>query len=225
MKIRNSGFTMIEMMLAMTFVAFLMLTIALTTISLGNTYMKGITMTQVNEAGRTIADDLQKTVTSAPSQVDFSYSDSAYCFGNYSYVWNKGGDIVMTSDGRWPSSLIKYERPGSELDGEPVRLAKVIDPDMSYCADENTGNITEIDAVELVPEGDRNLAIQQFSAERLASSATQTMYRVMFVLSTNNQEALMSNDMSCRPPADVSNEVNYCAVSSFDFLVRAGGGR
>lgn len=222
---KADGFTLIEMMLAMAFVAFLMITIALTTIHIGNTYSKGLTLSQVNEAGRTISADMQRTITQAPVKDTIQTGQAglkAVCFGNYSYIWNEGEAIATTPQ---PTNLVLYNMPGSPLHNQPVRLAKVPDPTASYCASGASRRVSNPSAVELLPAGDRNLAIHSLDVEQLTTAATQTLYEVAFVLGTNTQAALTTNNLSCKPPSDMQSDINYCSVNRFDFLVRAGGGR
>lgn len=54
-QVKSRGFTIIELMLSMTFLAMLMLVIALTTIQISNIYNKGVTLREVNQAGRSVS--------------------------------------------------------------------------------------------------------------------------------------------------------------------------
>ncbi|MEO7904731.1 MAG: hypothetical protein ABIR91_02990, partial [Candidatus Saccharimonadales bacterium] len=100
----NKGFTIIELMLAMSFVAFLMLAIAMTTIQISNIYTRGITLREVNQAGRVVIDDLQRTVgSSARFDVATKYNTQAnggrLCLGSFTYVWNNGSAITSGGSG------------------------------------------------------------------------------------------------------------------------------
>lgn len=227
---------MIEMLLSMTFVAFLMITIALTTISMTKTYQRGIILTQVNSAGREIISDLQRTIAQAPiqhNQQDATHVANAICFGNYSYVWNTGAKLAVNSP-----SLVKYT--GVQGTASPyVRLAKVNDPSKSLC---DSGNpVTQVprdQSTELLPSDSSSgtsyggIAIQgQVDAKQLIAvqDSTQALYRVTFILGTNDQSALDKANAnkfaaapSCKPPTDT--DLSYCAVNKFQFLIRAGGG-
>lgn len=88
------GFTLIELMLAMTFVSALLLAIAMTVIQISNVYTRGLTLKEVNQAGRTISTELKRGISqSAP----FAVPGPKYvvqpwggrlCVGQYSYIWN-----------------------------------------------------------------------------------------------------------------------------------------
>lgn len=213
---------MIEMMLSMAFVAFLMLTIALTTISMGQTYEKGLTLNSVNEAGRTITSDMQATIQQAPALAITPRITANYgfiCFGNFTYAYNTG------------AALYNYEKNGSgsplkyadgPLAGQPVRLAKIPDAGGSYCA----GSKLIMGATELLPSSDRNLAIQSIQPPTVLNpthNSLQTLYQMSFKLGTNDQSAL--NASGCLPPTDANSNSDYCAVNSFQFIVRTGGGK
>lgn len=224
---KSDGFTMIEMMLAMAFVAFLMVAIALTTIFVSQTYQRGITLGQVNEAGRTIMTDMQQSIGQArvgqlskwPTAFNSRVDVGAVCLGGVSYVWNSGKKLAA-------SGAVTYD--GGDRNGQPVRLAKVNDPNRAVC----TEGVTSIDtdqSVELLGGADRNLAIQLLDVRQLQATSNQSLYGVEFIIGTNDRAALANNgtiaDVGCRPPSEASSNLNYCAVNRFSFLVRAGGGK
>lgn len=237
---------MIEMMLSMLFVAFLMITIALTTISMSQTYQRGIILTQVNSAGRAVITDMQRTVSQSPintTQLVVPSTPNAICFGNFSYVWNNGSNIASGIN------LIKYTGNANGLAaGQVVRLAKVSDPSENMCPTSGVtpSIVATTRATELLPTnsgstGYGGIAIQAVSvggsvqgitATQLSTSATQALYRVTFIIGTNDQTALNKTASnfatlpSCQPPDSSSGggNLDYCAVNRFSFLIRVGGG-
>lgn len=235
---------MIEMLLSMTFVAFLMITIALTTISMTRTYQRGVILSQVNGAGRSIMSDMQRTVSQAPiqhNQTEVMHTSHAICYGNFSYVWNTGAAIYNSDSGPFsPTSLLHYSGTGP-LNGKVVRLAKVNDPSRAMCNGGGLGggilSVPAAQATELLPSDSSSgtsyggIAIQNtITAEQIASDSTQALYKVSFILGTNNQSALDKAHLdkfaaapSCKPPTGA--DLSYCAVNKFDFLIRAGGGQ
>ena len=56
------GFTIIELMLAMTFVSFLLMAIAMVTVQVGKTYNRGLTLKTVNQSGRDITDSIRSDI-------------------------------------------------------------------------------------------------------------------------------------------------------------------
>lgn len=229
--VKSSGFTLVELMLAMTFISVLLVAIAMTTIQISNIYNKGITLREVNQAGRSLSVDLQRSIAASTPfdvtpQVDDSpdTADSKYvvrdgggrlCLGGYTYAWNFGSALVGGQGA--PAVLNEFE------DGQPVRFVKVADPQGELCVDPEA-SIARPDAVDLISSGDRNLAIHEFSITKTAEDAgiSQALYAISMTIGTNDQAQLTTNDASCRPPADEVGAEEYCAVNQFDIIARAG---
>lgn len=229
---KQNGFTLIELMLAMTFIAILLVAIAMTTIQISNIYSKGITLREVNQAGRTITDDLQRSIGSATPfdvtpKVDASPATAAshyvvrdgggrLCLGDYSYVWNYGK--ALTGGAGAPAIFNKYAD-----DGTPVRFAKVADASGALCATPTT-DITRANAVEMLTSGDRDLVMHSFSITRTADDPTtsQAIYSMTMLIGTNDRDQLTANDASCKPPSEGVGDETYCSVNQFDIIARAG---
>lgn len=221
------GFTLIELMLAMTFIAVLLVAIAITTIQISAIYNKGITLREVNQAGRAVSDELQRSIAStvpfdvtpkvddAPETATSKYvkrdGGGRLCLGRYTYAWNYGRAITAGSD------YNKYNT------GEAVRFAKVNDPSGSLCANP-TLSINRADATEMLTSGDRDLVVHAMTVDDGATDATtgQAIYAISVVIGTNDSEQLTTNDRSCQPPSDGAGKENYCSVNQFDIIARAG---
>lgn len=227
---RQQGFTIVELLIAMTFVTMLLLAIALTVIQIANIYNKGLTMRAVDQSGRSLSQDIRQTLAaSQPFNVDTAFRLQQYpesdqnspdggrlCTGSYSYVWNFGKSINKP--------INKYSAGEDE-----IRFAKVRDNGGQYCANP-TKPIIAADATELLSAGDRDLAIQSFSITKLVDDPAigQALYRIVMELGTNNQDTLQRSqildtlDTSCKPPSEDSALQEYCAVNQFDFTAQAG---
>lgn len=223
----SRGFTIIELLLAMTFISILLIVIAVTVIQIGNIYNKGLTMKAVDQAGRNISTDMRQTLSqSQPFNIDTAFHlqrnagssmDDAdggrLCLGTYSYVWNFGKSL---SD---PINTYNTD------DGE-IRFARVRDSGGQLCANPNS-LVPRADATELLSEGNRDLAVQNFTITRVADDATvgQALYKVTLVIGTNNRDAiepLSTIDTRCKPPSDDLSLEEFCAVNRFDFTAQAG---
>lgn len=226
----TKGFTMIELMLAMAFIGMLLIVIASTSMFMMRAYTKGATIREVNQAGRTIIDDIQRTVSaSSPvkvSPVRESLSDSAdskyvekkdlggrLCLGNYSYVWNYGAALAVGD--------IYNQYSDSSSD---IRFAKVRDIGGNLCIDME-GQIEESQATELLASGDRDLVIHSIKVEEGSRQdvARQAMYSIRMIIGTNSMDQIDSSS-TCKPPSDDtgSGSDDFCAVNHFDIIVRAG---
>jgi type II secretory pathway pseudopilin PulG len=222
----EKGFTLIELVLAMSFISMLLIAIAMTTIQLTNIYTHGITLREVNQAGRSIADELQRNIaSSSPFDVtprDATHPDSKYviqadggrlCLGRYSYIWNYGENIAAGS----ANISNRYDN------NEVIRFAKVPDAGGNLCKNPETSPI-KTGAVDLLTTGDRDLAIHKFSIARTSNDTLtgQALYALSFTIGTNDQQQLTTNDASCKPPAEGVGDEAYCSVNQFDIVARAG---
>ena len=222
----KSGFTIVELMLAMSFVAGLLLAIAMTVIQIGNIYNRGITFKNVNQVGSSIAKELQNSINvSSPFNVSGTnnrFINSSYggrlCTGRYSFIWNYGKNLKIAS------TLNKYS------DGTNINFTKISDPNYSYCINPSSA-VNKTFAVELLDVGQFDLAIHSFSITSAASATDsltgQKLYSVIFEIGTNDQAALIPgvsgvSDWLCRPPSDSGSDSIYCSVNRFNIVARAG---
>jgi type II secretory pathway pseudopilin PulG len=155
----RKGFTIVELLLAMSFVAVLMVTIAFLVIRITAIYQKGLTVRSINQVGRNLISDFTRAVSDSP-MVTFNaiYADGnpttslaavpprrydfvenrvgglqyqgAFCTGRYSYIWNTGDAINETNGpGRWT-----YEyRDGGGVRQIDFRLLRVDDSSRGVC--------------------------------------------------------------------------------------------
>lgn len=221
------GFTLIELMLAMGFVSVLLVAIAMTVIQIGDIYNRGLTLKNVNEAGASLASELQRSIAESYS---FDLSSrfvvqpwgGRLCIGQYSYIWNYGVAIKIND----PARLNNYSNSSNQ-----INFVKVIDSNASYC----TSPAKPIDyngAIELVNVGDHNLAIHNFSINTTSSAGDsktgQRLYNVSFLIGTNDQAALNGNlgATRCLIPNEVISgktpDPSYCFVNQFDIVARSG---
>lgn len=223
---RNQGFTLVELMIAMAFVSMLLLAIAFVVLRISGIYNKGITIKAVNQAGRTIVEDMKRTIAeSDPVSINVALLQSGrLCTGTYSYIWNIGDNGTASAN--------KYRNDGATVSTKKIRLVKARDNGGQYC---NTqGGLPDIiaaDATELLTSGDTssnnfidtNLTIQQFAISSLTTnlSSGSALYKVSILLSNADQDVIDSMG-NCKPPKDSPGSSDYCAVNEFNFTVRPG---
>jgi prepilin-type N-terminal cleavage/methylation domain-containing protein len=227
----NKGFTLIELMLSMTFISALLLAIALTTIQISTIYTKGITLREVNQGARALSDELQRNIASSvPFDVTPKIDDSPttatskyvvrdgggrLCLGRYTYVWNYGKALAGGAGA--PAIFNKYN------DGTEVRFAKVADSGGVLCADP-TLVVQKTAANDLLSSGDRDLVLHSFKITKTASDDEigQALYTISMIIGTNDRAQLTTNDASCKPPSEGVGDESYCSVNQFDIIARAG---
>jgi type II secretory pathway pseudopilin PulG len=226
---KRNGFTLIELMLAMSFVSMLLIAIALTVIQIGNIYNQGLTLKEVNQAGRSITSELQRSIAvSSPFNIN-SGIGSRYivqdwggrlCIGQYSYIWNYGSSIKTNDDAR----LNIYSNSSDK-----IRFVKAVDPNASYCT-ESSKKIDHTTATELLSVSEHDLAIHSFTVSTSSSASDsktgQQLYDIEFFIGTNDQNALTTNSdtgaVMCKPPNQPGADPAYCSVNQFNIVARAG---
>ncbi len=231
----QAGFTLIELMLAMTFIAVLLLGIAMTIIQIGSIYNKGLTYKEVNVIGRDVSDDLRRNIMAAGSlAIATDYMENpAYggrlCLGSYSYVWNyEKARASQTQPAN--TQLVTY----TDNAAVPVRLVKVSDPGKAYCEKDMNGVLRQrnilagAQAQELVKAGDRDLGLHSLTI-RTDSAAVdminnQQLYTLSFVIGTGKITAMDTTQTGCLPPGQPGADSLYCTVQPFSLVIRAGNG-
>ena len=195
---KQSGFTIIELTLAMAFVSVLLVAIALTVIQICGIYNRGVTLKEVNQAGRSISTDLQNSITATtPFSVDPQVGDvylnpsteyakssivsqewgGSLCLGQFSYIWNNGKSISDAINSGDYAKLNKYSGvtySGTVSDGDIIRFIKIYDPNADYCVKNSQDNIplvTKTKSTELLNVGQNNLVIHKFAITTADSDA------------------------------------------------------
>lgn len=226
---KQQGFTIIELMLAMSFVAALLLAVALTILQIGTIYNKGLTLKEVNQTGRSISDDLTRNIgASTAFSVNTNYVSipnvgGRLCTGQFSYIWNYANALQNNATG-----ITEYATSTT-----PVRFVKVPDAANAYCArngapllypDIRAADVSK--AVELLKTGDRTLSIHQFSLFSPPNGSDpltgQQVYTLSFTIGTGEVAALTSDQTACLPPGSPGSNFSYCAVQQFTLVIRAG---
>jgi len=218
-------------MLAMAFVATLLLAIAMIIVQIGGIYNKGITFTDVNRAGSSIASELQRSINeSTPfnikSGIGSLYIQTDWggrlCTNKYSYIWNYGKALQVPAN--------PNRNAYSDGSDTQIRFVKALDPTNSYCTPATAGKIDKSNAIELLDSGQHDLVIHSFKISSDASAADgstgQQLYSVSFTIGTNDPTALNTNvstgEVTCKLPGDINSNPLYCSVSQFILTARAG---
>lgn len=226
---RSNGFTLIELMLAMTFISVLLLAIAMTIIQIGTIYNKGTILKDINQAGRTISDDVQRTAAEAPAinlTTDYVTNSAGgrLCFGTSSYVWNTAYALENSDP-----NVTKFQTSTT-----PIHLIKVPDLAKIYCAKNSSGAFTykTIRAVdvsasqELLSAGDHSLGLNQFvlpATQTVTDTTTnQSLYNLQYAIGSGTTKAMTANQLSCIPPGQANSDITYCSVQQFSLVLTTG---
>lgn len=230
---KKQGFTLIELMLAMTFLSILLIAIALTILQVVNIYNHGITIKEVNQSGQTLSSDMEQSINSsspfAISGAGSKYISQPYggrlCLGNYSYIWNYG-TVLQPGISPVPTrNMYTGESAMLTTDSNPIKFVKVVDGGGAYCSSPNS-KIDPANSVELLNVSDHDLAIHSLTvtSEQSAvdSKTGERLYNITFVVGTNDSQALTSDGSACKPPSVSGSDVAFCSVQQFNVVASAG---
>lgn len=224
---KSNGFTLIELMLALSFIGVLLITMLLTIIHITNLYSKGLTIKSINQAGRDLGASIRRDATSLSSvatpliQPDVAGAGELgrLCLGSFSYIWSPAAKL---SD----NTAVTY----SDTTDTPIVLARVADAGGSYCRQLADGSyrtdVQRAQSSELLPADQGDYALHSFSLERVPAmglpATGEVLYDIRYTVGTNDQGSIDTVDRSCKPPEDASNNFNFCSVNTFEVMVRAG---
>lgn len=238
---REAGFTLIELMLAMTFISILLLAIALTAIQVGKMYNRGITLRTINSTGRYISDVIRRDflqtdrrlVSGSESSSVITISEGAgegrrssgrFCLGSYSYAWN-----VPPQKEDAPINAAVLVGP----DDKPINFVRVVDEGASLCQavsgryPSKLNDATKI--THLLKQQDDTkqvvLAIHSLDAAPAtwSENSGEGLYKISFVVGTSRLEEINTTNQTCKPPADDQSNTEFCAINKFEMIVRTNG--
>ncbi|RWZ78462.1 MAG: type II secretion system protein [Candidatus Microsaccharimonas sossegonensis] len=237
--VNKKGFTLIELMLAMTFISMLLLTIALTIMQIATIYNKGMITKEVNQSSRTISDELSLAMRSSGTfSLSTKYIQNTWggrlCMGQYSYIWNYGKALAAPDPSRNQYSAAAPSG-NTVISGGVTRyeisLVKVPDAGGSYCVANGSGVYPKIDptnAVELLRTGDHGLVLHNLTVTSVPSASdalsSQQLYTVSYTIGTNDLNALNSDQTLCKGPGVPGSDLNYCVVNQFTIVLRVVNG-
>ena len=119
---RQRGFTLIEVTMAMIFVAFIIFILAAVTVNIIRSYNRGVWLSRINLAGQQLNMDIgEKVRYSTAAMVD--ENNRRLCVGGVSYLWNTEADI--------DKNVANLNRLNN---GQVFSLARIDDSNAEYCS-------------------------------------------------------------------------------------------
>jgi len=199
---RQSGFTIIELLFAMSFLSVLLIIAMMSSLNIMHTYSKGLVLKQVNQSGRAIGTELQRSLKAAQPPLDGSTVPSGrLCLGIYSYVWSVGG-----------------QDPYSYDNGNKVGFAKVSDSTRAMCGP-GRPTVPRNSSIELLSADASSLAIQSASLTGTANYNGYYLYTYTFTIGTDDAELLNDDRDACR----IAGAQQFCALNRFMITASARG--
>ncbi len=137
LKKAQSGFTIIELLIATTVLTVILLMVTVMISNIGNLYYKGITLAQTQDTTRSIADAVSQDIklndkppVSDGSAIVFGTSTNAICIGSVRYTYTLGRQIGTNLSGPDPQvqHVLWRDTIGSGSACTPVNLALATPP-------------------------------------------------------------------------------------------------
>lgn len=190
----QKGFTIIELMIATTVLSTILVLVTIVMVNIGTLYYRGINQARVQDAVRTISDDIIKNVQLSdkspigPISVPGVANTYAYCVGPVRYTYVLGAAIGNKAPG---TSITYYQVLWRDTNPSPGSCPTQIDPTNPASAevDLTKSNLANLDAAnqgkELVTSNSR---LTQFSMATGTSLTTVTV-----------GIAYGDNDLLCNP--------------------------
>lgn len=216
------GFTMTELMLAVSFIAILLLAIAMLIIQMSAIYNKGLTLREANQAGQFISSEIQRTLnqtySNAVAYVELPEAQGGrLCAGGTVYAWNYPG-----ANGGGLQRVNAINQVGTPPSAN-VRFVKFTGSADTYCQAASGWKELPPAASELLSGGNANIAIHSFNLEKstVTEDGTQTIYAVKMIIGTPHV-GLIEEGNSLRCKAGDKKDDEWCAVNEFNFTARSG---
>lgn len=227
MKRSIRGFTLVELNLAMVFVAILVVGVAATTISVTKINQRGIMLKTINQTGREVVDQLRRDIAAARTdQVQFVSPVGGVgrlCLGSVSYVFNTAEALHSS-----PGTLI---RDTTQAGSPAITLVRMDDKDGVWCAQSGgvftKNQVVATDApIELLQTDLLPVAVHEMDVRSLAQTVdgntAQGLIMITLLLGTNEANTIETSG-ACKPPTDHQADFDNCAVREFRTVVRSSG--
>lgn len=216
----QKGFTVIELTLAMAFLSFILIFVVLAVTQLLGVYNKGLTVKSINQAGRSISGEMQRTIRDANANaIDTSrVANGRLCTGSYSYIWSSNNTGVTPAV---PTNNFINRRSVSGAGLVDINFARIYDSAKVICSSPTASVPPSFQphTTELISE-----RLQVRSLQVLKSQPDNPgLFVIRFVITSDDETGIASNvshqgsptdsDFFCRVDDMVTNQ--FCAANLF----------
>lgn len=173
----EAGFTMVEVSMSLVFIAFIILFLTASLMSLFGTYNKGVWLSKVDQAVRQMRLDISDSVRFSGHTVVLSKDGKAYrlCGNGISYLWNTDAQLRRhkKDDGDYGKML-------NHFDGNhniPLKMVRILDLTGSYCKSiiDSSKSIKDIDSSDLKQPKLENPNVQTLLSTGVALQSMQVV--------------------------------------------------
>jgi type II secretory pathway pseudopilin PulG len=204
----ESGFTILELMIATSILTTILLLVTIVMISIGNLYYKGIAQARVQDATRTITDEISQQLQlngQALSAASWSSKhEQAYCIGQVRYTYVLGTEIGKPTPGSSPGPVYQHIL---WRDTNPTPGSCSIDPG-------DTGNVSSVNLALPTPSAGGTEMIgpsSRLTALSITSSTGVSPYRVVVGVASGDDDLLCNPSLagSCTAGTAMTNWSRY----------------
>ncbi|MFS8118691.1 MAG: type II secretion system protein J [Microcoleus sp.] len=198
------GFTLIELLLAMAFVSFMLLFVVGATVQLLRTYNKGLAIKSIDQAGRSITDQLSRDIQLSKI-VTLPVGANRLCTDAAAYVWNTP-----------VNSTNKYVAPDANV---AIQLARSTEPNLCTKVGVLYPALNKVLSAELLAPG--------IGVQALTEQQSSDFKLIQFQLQITTTGSNVPTDIDIPTGQRVCTggvDGQFCATSSFMTTVYAAKG-
>lgn len=212
---KSKGFTIIELMMAMAFLAFILIFVVGTIVQLLRVYNKGVTLKQINQSSRTVIENMNRDIAGSKqvltTRAGGASATNRICTDVASYVWNTRQDIRNNQNDA--SKMPNRYSSGNQL------IGLVRSDDTTLCSTQ--GGVKAVDpstATELLGGGAAVNTLQVGKKNNISK-----LYEVRLGLGTSDPAGYVTipgpdeTVNTCAP----SPQGDFCATAEFVTIVYA----
>lgn len=225
----RSGFTLLETMISVAFIAILLIAVGTVSIHVINTYQRGVVIKMVNETRRAISDDIRASLSAGSINLASDYFTApgygVLCTGEYTYVWNYAKELSKPNP-----IVVKYDGAGTASDDTKLRMVKILDRSREYCVLAREYNKIKEKiplpstvsgdgkVVEIIKPSENDLMVYDFAITKGASSGptNQALYQISFSIGTFRYPEIVAAGGQC---AASESDLAGCAINRFDVSI------
>ena len=203
---KKAGFTIPELMLAMSFISVLLILLTLSATYVIATYNKGLTLKRVNQSGRTIGDTLQSSLRDSTQAIPGGAAGTTrLCTGRYTFIWTLYNNASGSAAG------VTTEKYSDDTD---IGFAKVDDNGQDYC-DDPTLKPSRDESTELLADG---LVLR--APTRFIANPDRKLVSAIYTISTPNGDSEFAapptsgSSVRCDGGGRVTGD-DFCALNTF----------
>jgi prepilin-type N-terminal cleavage/methylation domain-containing protein len=213
----ESGFTIVELMIAMSVLSVILLLSSTTLIRLGSLYSKGTNQVNTQNVARNVLNALASQIqfgADGPADVGPGTPalPGAVCIGNQRYSFILGHELATIPSSNDPAPVVLWNdtiKSGVPCVGIPTLASSGSDPTDIYTDTTSPGT-------ELIPEGMR---LTDFSVATTSSPAIPGLYQLTVTVAYGDDDLVDYDSTSDTTTCRGGTGSEFCAVSSLSETV------